>query len=262
MKLDQFYTKPSVAIDCYNKLLENINIDNFDIIFEPSAGTGSFYCLLPINKRVGIDLDPKGDGIMKKDLFKYIPIKNKKYCVVGNPPFGKSCSTAVKFFNHLSEYADVIAFIIPRTFKRLSIQNRLSMKFHLIHTNDIPVKPCAFEPSTEIKCCFQIWKKTPVLRLKIIHDINHDDFTFLKLNCDKKIVDIAFRSGGSNIGKIVTKDIDNLVGNLWIYLISKIDINLLIDRFSKLDYSMALDTVARPNIGQKDLIFLYRSMYG
>ena len=79
--------------------------------------------------------------------------------VIGNPPFGKISSFAVRFFNKSAEYAEVIAFIVPRTFKRVSVQNRLNLNFHLIYNEDLPMKPCCFEPKMGAKCCFQIWKK-------------------------------------------------------------------------------------------------------
>lgn len=262
MKLDQFYTQKSVAIDCYNKLKQKIDIEKYDIIFEPSAGTGAFFNLLPLDKRIGIDLEPKGTGILKMDLFDYEPVKNKKYLTIGNPPFGRCCSLAVKFFNQIAQYSDVIAFIVPKAFKRLSIQNRLSLNFYLIYNLDLPLKPCPFETPTGVRCCFQIWERRPIKRNKIIHDINHKDFTFLKVKCNKKDVDIAIRSGGSNIGKTYIHDIDKLIGNLWIFIKANIQISILVERFKLLDYSIARDTNIINSIGQKDFIHLYRCAYG
>ena len=159
MSLDQFYTKPSIAKKCTNVLKTTLDINNFDIILEPSAGTGSFYKILPKEKREGVDLDPKYNGIKKMNFFDYVPKKNKKYLVIGNPPFGRVSSLAIKFFNKASKFATVIAFIVPRTFKRVSVQNKLDLNFHLIHTEDLPLKPCCFTPKMMAKCCFQIWEK-------------------------------------------------------------------------------------------------------
>jgi hypothetical protein len=87
---------------------------------------------------------------------KFKPKENKKYLIIGNPPFGKSSSIAIKFFNKAALFSECIAFILPRTFKRISIQNRLDLNFSLIYTKDLPVKPCCFIPKMEAKCCFQI----------------------------------------------------------------------------------------------------------
>ena len=127
--LDQFYTKDEIAKKYYDIFTKYI--DQYDIILEPSAGKGAFYKLLPENKRQGIDLEPKYPGIIKQDFFEYIPVPDKKYTIIGNPPFGKVSSLAIKFFNYGAKFADSISFIIPQTFNRSSIQNKLDLNFHL-----------------------------------------------------------------------------------------------------------------------------------
>jgi len=154
--LDQFYTLPEIALECYEKLKKHVNIDDFDHIVEPSAGTGSFFYLLDEGRRLGFDIDPKCENVKKMDYLKFKPDIEKSYIVVGNPPFGKISSMAVKFFNKSAEYCDVIGFIIPRTFKRVSIQNKLNLKFHLIYSEDLPLSPCCFSPKMSAKCCFQM----------------------------------------------------------------------------------------------------------
>ena len=163
---DQFYTKEKTAQNCLAKLTERIDVNSFDIIIEPSAGTGSFYNLLPVDKRIGIDLEPDCEGIIEMDYLDFEPLPNQKILVVGNPPFGVMCKSAVLFFKHSAKFADIIAFIIPRTFKRISIQNRLSLDFELIYTEDLPTTPCCFTPKMGAKCCFQIWQKTSQLKTK------------------------------------------------------------------------------------------------
>ena len=58
-ELDQFYTNTDTALKCYNKLTEIININEFDIHLEPSAGTGSFYNIMDKIKKIGLDIEPK-----------------------------------------------------------------------------------------------------------------------------------------------------------------------------------------------------------
>ena len=66
---------------------------------------------------------------------------------VGNPPFGKFSSLVIKFFNHSDEWSDVIAFIISKTFRKISVQNKLNKYFKLVLDKDIPNKPCSFTPA-------------------------------------------------------------------------------------------------------------------
>ena len=86
-KLDQFYTNPEIALKCYNELKKVITIDNYDIHLEPSAGSGSFFNIMNKNNRIGLDIEPKNKDIKKMNFFDYKPIDNKKYLVIGNPPF-------------------------------------------------------------------------------------------------------------------------------------------------------------------------------
>ena len=267
--LDQFYTKESISSKCLNKLKEHFDYNSFDYILEPSAGSGSFYKFLPENKRIGLDLEPKCEGVERLDYFDFKPQKNKKYMVVGNPPFGRISSIAVKFFNKSSEFADVIAFIIPRTFKRVSIQNKLSLDFKLIYNEDLPLKPCCFTPKMSAKCCFQIWVKTKEPRKKIIYDKKHKDFTFLKYGpkddnnqpTPPTNADFVIKAYGSNCGEIVEENLLQLRPKSWHWIKSNIDVSLLKKRFSELDYSMSKDTVRQDSIGQQEVIFLYKNKF-
>lgn len=266
--MDQFYTNEDTAMECLEILKKAVDIDRFDYCVEPSAGTGSFYKLLDDKKRIGMDLEPKYEGITKMDYFDFEPIEGKKYLVIGNPPFGKISSLAVKFFNK-SGYADCIAFILPRTFKRVSIQNQLDLNFELIHCHDLPMKPCCFTPKMSAKCCFQIWKKTNKARLIIEFDRTHPDFVFVKMGpkdennqpTPPKNADFALKAYGSNCGEIVDKGLNNLRPKSWHWIKSNIDIKLLKKRFNSLDYSISKDTVRQDSIGQQELIHIYKLKY-
>ena len=268
--LDQFYTTSECAKKYYDILLSHINIDKFDIVLEPSAGTGSFYKLLPKNKRIGLDIEPKCDGVVKQNYFDYEPISNKKYLVVGNPPFGKISSIAIDFFNKSAEFADTIAFILPRTFKRVSVQNQLNRYFHLVYSDDIPLKPCCFSPKMSAKCAFQIWKKKNEKRKLVVYDKQHVDFAFLKFGEKDKNnqptppenADFAIKAYGSHCGEIVDEHLEKLRPKSWHWIKSNIDIDELKDRFRKLDYSMSKDTVRQDSIGQQELIFIYKCKFG
>lgn len=85
--MDQFYTKDNIASELYNIFKTQIDINKFDLILEPSAGKGAFFKLLPENKRIGLDLEPKFPKIIKQDYLTYQPIKNKTYITIGNPLF-------------------------------------------------------------------------------------------------------------------------------------------------------------------------------
>ena len=86
--VDQFFTNKDIALKCYNTLTELLNVNEFDVHLEPSAGSGSFFNIMDDTRRIGLDIEPKEEGITKMNFFDYQPEKDTKYLVVGgNPPF-------------------------------------------------------------------------------------------------------------------------------------------------------------------------------
>ena len=226
-------------------------IKKWDLIVEPSAGDGSFLNQIPSNNAIGIDLSPEHPDIIKQNFFDYSPPLNKtNILVIGNPPFGRVCSLAIKFFNHSAIWANVIAFIIPRTFRKISVQNKLNIMFHLVYDEEIPNNPCCFSPKMMVKCCFQVWEKKDTKRQLSNLPTTHTDWEFLKLGLNDTngqptsplTADFAMRAYGGNIGEIKTGGLHNLRPKSWHWFKVNIDKNILIDRFNKLDYSNSLNT--------------------
>jgi len=266
---DQFYTKSEIAKECLDKLSEIVNFDLFDTIIEPSSGKGVFFNLLPVDKRIGIDLEPKCEGVIQMDYLDFEPPPNKRIAVVGNPPFGINSRSAVRFFGHSARFAEVIAFIIPRTWKRISVQNRLSLDFELIFNMDLPMTPCCFTPKMNAKCCFQIWVRTSQPRQKIRQESTHPDFEFLKMGPNdingqptpNPDADFVMRAYGSNCGQLYTENLMSLRPKSYHWIKARIDIVLLKERFEMLDYSISKDTCRQDSIGRKELIHLYKSSF-
>ena len=266
--LDKFYTLPECSKKCIDKVCELYDIAGWDLIIEPSAGNGSFLNQIPSNNKIGIDILPDHEDIIKQDFFDYNPPAiniNKNILVIGNPPFGKVSSLAIKFFNHSAKWANVIAFIIPRTFRKISIQNRLDNKFHLVYDEEIPNNPCCFSPIMSVKCCFQIWEKKELERSFINLPKKHDDWEFLKLgkNDDNGQptppldADFAMRAYGGNIGEIKTEGLYELRPKSWHWFKTNIDKNTLINRLSQLDYSNSLNTARQNSMGRAELVNIY-----
>ena len=178
--LDKFYTIPEIAIKCIDIVNEYSKIDTYDLVVEPSAGSGNFLLYIPTKNKIGIDIHPEHESIIKMDFFDYTPSLDIKHVLtIGNPPFGKISSLAIKFFNHSANFSSTVAFIIPRTFRKNSVQNKLDLNFHLIHDSDIPSSPCSFIPKMSVKCCFQIWIKKNVLRNIVKLSTTHKDWSWI-----------------------------------------------------------------------------------
>jgi predicted RNA methylase len=156
---EQYYTNKELAKLCINKIKQYYILDDFDLILEPSAGDGSFYDLLPKEKTVGIDIEPKHQNIQKLDFFTYIPPQNKKIITIGNPPFGARGSLAMKFFDGVCKFSDVVAFILPRSFKKYTFKDRINPYFHLIEEFDCDSFNTPDGEVLSVKCVFQIWER-------------------------------------------------------------------------------------------------------
>jgi hypothetical protein len=265
--LDKFYTIPTCSKKCIDKISELYDITKWDLIIEPSAGNGSFLNQIPSDNKIGIDILPEQPNIIQKDFFDYSPPSNKtNILVIGNPPFGRVSSLAIKFFNHSAKWANVIAFIIPRTFRKISLQNKLDNTFHLVYDEEIPNNPPCFSPQMMVKCCFQVWESKETKRPFINLPTTHADWEFLKLGpvdangqpTPPLTADFAMRAYGGNIGEIKIEDLNKLRPKSWHWFkLKNIDKNILIDRFNQLDYSNSLNTARQNSMGRGELVALY-----
>lgn len=260
--LDKFYTKPEIVEMCISRIKD---WDTWDLVVEPSAGSGNFFEQIPSVRKYGMDIKPECGTIDTLDFFEYTPSISGKILVIGNPPFGKNSSLAVKFFNHAAQWAERIAFVIPRTFRRTSIQNQLNMSFHVIHDEDIPIRPCSFEPVMSVKCCFQIWEKRDTVRKFVKLPTTHEDWDFLPFGpkddrnqpTPPEGADFALLAYGGDCGRIQTYNLENLRPKSWHWIKSNINVDILKKRFESLDYSISKDTARQNSIGKSDLVYLY-----
>lgn len=269
--LDKFYTIPSISEKCLTSIGSLYNWSDWELVIEPSAGNGSFLAQIPTFKKLGIDISPEHKDIIEQDFFTYNPPGDieGRILVVGNPPFGRVSSLAIKFFNHSAKWADIIAFIIPRTFRRVSVHNKLNTDFHLVFDEEIPMKPCSFNPPMMAKCCFQIWEKKTTKRIIVKLSTSHNDWEFLGFGpkdakgqpTPPEGADFAMRAYGGKCGEIVDSGLEELRPKSWHWIKSKINKNILIERFNALDYSLSLNTARQNSMGRGELVSLYGETY-
>lgn len=162
---DQFFTHKDTAQYCYSKALQVIGDLGVDLsgytFIEPSAGDGSFYHLFPSNSRVGIDIEPKCDGVIQSDFLRWTPTTTKNVCI-GNPPFGLRGNLALKFINHAAKFSDFVCFIVPQLFDsegKGSCKSRVT-GLNLIHSEVIDSHFYYPKGKTvTVNVVFQVWSK-------------------------------------------------------------------------------------------------------
>lgn len=128
--IDKFYTAHFIVKKCIDLVKKYIYIQKDDVCIEPSAGNGSFMNgIKTLFKNYKFyDLKPENDEIIEQNYleFNYNTIIKKptsKIHIIGNPPFGRQSSLAIKFIKKSCEYCDSISFILPRSFKKNSLKN-------------------------------------------------------------------------------------------------------------------------------------------
>jgi len=166
---------------------------------EPSAGNGVFLNVVPAGiEKLGIDLEPKAPGIQRGNFLDWVPTTLKKRLIFGNPPFGRQSSLAKSFIRHAAEYAEAIAFILPRSFVKVSMSKAFPTKFHCIHSEELGKN--SFEVNSvayDVPCVFQIWEKKDVDRA-VAEPVKEAGFEYVKPG---EAFHIAFKRVGGLAGQ-------------------------------------------------------------
>lgn len=256
-ELDQYYTGPELACYFLTKVKELLPYDEYDMVLEPSAGTGSFYNLLD-SRRVGLDLDPKCAGVIKQNFYDYVaPIPHGNILTIGNPPFGKNASDAVKFFNHSATFSKAIAFVLPRTFRKASVINRLDESFHLIFDETVPDNSFIHDGKPyDVWCAMQIWIRKDITRAKIkIHKVS-DAKDYWEI-VDPKQADFCVQRVGGRAGQIRTGADFRTFSPMSHYYIKSNNPNTLAI-FQSLNFeNLKYNTAGNPSISPGELVELF-----
>ena len=214
--IDKFYTCPKVAKDCMQYITDHININSdIDIVVEPSAGNGSFIQEIKeiCQNTQFYDIEPDHELVVKQDylLLNFseieLPDLHTKIHVIGNPPFGRQSSLAIQFIKKSAMIADSISFILPKSFKKDSMQKHFPPRFHLAFQADIEDNSFLQDDKiTNVPCVFQIWKKMCKERVRAAKlETDPDLYAFVKQDEDP---DISFRRVGVNAGAITSNKED------------------------------------------------------
>lgn len=163
-QMDKYYTSDAWG---YKLAMSAYMVFGEDCYYiDPSCGAGAF-SLDFVDE--AMDIEPELCGALRQDYLTYAPHKlDYPLIVVGNPPFGKRASLAKAFIKHSIDIgAEGIAFILPSTFKKHTLQGVFPKEWKLCHCEDLPPDIYTFcgEPYS-IPCVFQIWTTHNVADLR------------------------------------------------------------------------------------------------
>jgi hypothetical protein len=206
---DQYYTRDAVAQACVKQLLDSNLVPRNACWLEPAAGTGAFLRALthylPQHTAIALDLHPKGPGIRQHDFLAWEPVPHKPQqpiVVFGNPPFGRKSGAANTFIRHATKFAQVVAFILPRSFTKPSMQHIFPPQFHLRVSTALPKNSFTVNDQPyDVPCIFQIWthEATPRPIAPIITP-HHFEYTRAPHRDPAADYDLALRRVGATAG--------------------------------------------------------------
>jgi predicted RNA methylase len=253
---DKFYTKKEVVEYCIENIKKYILIDyEKDLIIEPSAGNGAFINSIKVLSKNNIfyDLYPEDEQIIKKDFLSIDIIRNEngKIHAIGNPPFGKQSSLAIKFIKKLCTFCDTISLILPKSFKKDSLKKYFSRNYHLITELNLPYKSFLIKDKEhDVPCIFQIWEKRNYER-ELKDKLIPTNFTFVK---KEENPHISFRRVGVNAGKIdLNISNKNIQSHYFIKFKDNSLLNDYIVKLSNINYEHD-NTVAAKSISKQEII--------
>ena len=255
--IDKYYTKDVVVELCTDLVKKHIQINANDLIIEPSAGNGSFISAIKslTNNFIFYDLEPENEEIVKQDylLFNHDVFKSKfeNIHIIGNPPFGRQSSLAIKFIKKSCEFCNSISFILPKSFKKDSLKKTFPLNFHLIFETDLPDKSFLVDGvEYNVPCIFQMWEKRMHDR-DSIEKLEPLNFKFVKKD---EMPDISFIRVGGKAGSIDKKTEDKaLQSHYFIKFTNNNCIDDNIQKISTIKYDFN-NTVGPKSISKQELI--------
>lgn len=205
---EQYYTPDHLALQLTGEVVSLIGDISGRTILEPAGGTGAFIKAARSHgatEFISFDIQPKFEGVRKGDfLTKRVAIPAGTIAI-SNPPFGRNNSLSIPFFNKAANDVEYICFLVPRSWRKWSVINRLDRRFELIADHDIQIdyvddQGQHINKQLRLKTCFQIWRRLPAGQLRPIVRVVDND---LVAKCSPEAADVALRVFGFGCGRLL-----------------------------------------------------------
>ena len=202
---EQYYTPKGLADELVKLTLKAIPRATEKSFLEPAGGTGSFIEALNmagIEAVTSVDKYPMHPGVIQADFLEWETM-DTDLLTISNPPFGRNNALSVPFFNRAAKFSSHIAFLVPRSWRKWSVQNRLDTRFHLVLDVDVAVQyedvlGAKIAKRNDLRTCFQIWEK----RLELRQVIAIPDNGFIQKSSPND-ADLAIRVFGYGCGTVM-----------------------------------------------------------
>ena len=176
---EQYYTPPEVAQEIIGNVLSVLpNAQNHPLL-EPAGGTGAFInpaLHAGFSEIISFDIEPHHELVRCGDFLEQ-KITQTGCITVSNPPFGRNNALSVPFFNKAAEVSDLIVFIVPRSWRKWTVQNKLNKNFHLVRDDDLSIDYVNVDgkllsTNNNLRTCVQYWlRKREERKLVYVEDM-------------------------------------------------------------------------------------------
>jgi predicted RNA methylase len=204
---EQYYTPTALAERLVGEVATLVGDFGTRTVIEPAGGTGSF---VEAAERAGaarvlsVDIEPKHARVNLGDFLEVeLPAHNA--ITISNPPFGRNNSLSIPFFNRAAEVSEYIAFIVPRSWRKWSVINRLDHRFHLVSDHDLTLDylddaGVSLSSRKLLATCFQVWQRRDELRARVV--VTDNGFV---AKCSPAEADVALTVFGFGCGTVRTE---------------------------------------------------------
>jgi hypothetical protein len=198
---DAYFT-PYESVSWCQKILRERNwLDSTTIILEPCVGAGALVYGL-CNEVIAGDLIHHGyPNTIVED---YLLARERSVNLVfTNPPFGRMGSLAIQFLNKAARDSDRLAFILPSSFRKISILDKIHPFLHPVFDEDLPNQNYLLPDGSIrwVNTCFQLWERRTVPR-RIFKKIIH--YSHYTRRVRPRDAEFAFRTQGASAGRVLS----------------------------------------------------------
>jgi hypothetical protein len=171
---EQFYTPVELAHTLVGDVEAVLGSLKGKLVLEPAGGTGSFIeaaYAKGVQEVISFDIEPLHDGVLLGSFLDQ-QLTQQNLITISNPPFGRNNALSVPFFNHAAGVSDAICFVVPRSWRKWSVTNRLDLNFELVFDKDLDIDYVdstgdLISDKSRLATCFQIWRRTLTPRVPV-----------------------------------------------------------------------------------------------
>ena len=177
-------------------------------------------------------------------------------CIIGNPPYGTGANLAIKFVNKAAEHTDDLRYVLPLSFQRDSVINKIDQSLHIVHDEVLPDD--TFPRS--IRAVYQRFKPSVSPRGLIPVFRTHPDFTFIPYDERSKATLFIGGAGAGPAGKV---KLDNFMhyAKGHHYIICSDEVRDRLVTIAPLLRTKSRQCGCLPGLGKSDIIKIYMEAY-